>query len=89
MDRSFVCSSVRSPDLNPVEKYWAWLRKALVAMDLRDLHSGKPALNKEAYKARAQRLVKTKKSQTVAKNCATNFKKACRAVSLSGGAASR
>ena len=26
----------RSPDLNPIEKYWAWLRKALLARDLSD-----------------------------------------------------
>ena len=26
----------RSPDLNPVEKYWAWLRRKLRAMDLDD-----------------------------------------------------
>ena len=41
----------KSPDLNPVEMFWAWLRKKLRLMDLADLHKkrrplGKPASSK-------------------------------------------
>ena len=42
----------RSPDLNPVEKFWAWLRKGLRKRDLKDAVAKRPVLGKTAYKAR-------------------------------------
>ena len=39
----------RSPDLNPIEKYWAWLRKSLLARDLSDAVAKRPALDKAGY----------------------------------------
>ena len=42
----------KSPDLNPVEKYWSWLRRRMRAMDLADQSAKRPALGKAAYKAR-------------------------------------
>jgi len=32
-----------SPDLNPVEMYWSWIRRQMKAMDLRDLKAGSRA----------------------------------------------
>ena len=44
----------RSPDLNPIEKFWAWLRNRLRQRDLEDLQAGRPALGKTAFKARVR-----------------------------------
>ena len=74
-----------SPDLNPVEKFWAWVRKQLVRMDLRDLRAGKAAVNKSGLKLRLQRLVKTQKAKTVAGKIAGGLKKVCTEVSKRGG----
>ena len=37
----------RSPDLNPVEKFWGNLRKRLRAMDLQDLAKKRPPVGKQ------------------------------------------
>ena len=52
----------RSPDLNPVERYWAWLRRKLRAMDLQDAVAGRPTLGKTAYKARVRAVCRSKKA---------------------------
>ena len=57
-----------SPDLNPVEKFWGWMRKRLRAMDLADLAAGRRAVKKTALKARVRNLLKTQKAKEVAKN---------------------
>ena len=44
----------RSPDLNPVERFWAWLRRKLRAMDLKDVVAKHPVLGKIAYKSRVR-----------------------------------
>ena len=77
----------KSPDLNPVERFWAWLRKRLRALDLADAVAKRPVLGKTAYKARVQR-VKGQKAQRVAANCAISLRKKCREVVLKKGAAS-
>ena len=77
----------RSPDLNPVELFWAWLRRKLRALDLKDAIADRPVLGKMAYTQRVRRVLKTKKAQTTAKNIALRLKKACRLVVKSGGAA--
>ena len=51
----------RSPDLNPVEKFWAHLRKHLRAMDLKDAMAKRPVLGKTAYRERVRRVVKSAK----------------------------
>ena len=79
----------RSPDLNPVERFWGWLRKALRARDQADLKAKKPPLSKAQFKARVQALCKTKRAQKVAKNCAKVMRKVCLEVVAKGGAASR
>ena len=78
-----------SPDFNPVEKVWAWVRKQIVRMDLKDLRDGKPAVSKMGLKLRLQRLVRTRKAQNVAGSIALGLRKVCREVSMNGGGPSR
>ena len=77
----------KSPDLNPVELFWAWLRKQMRAMDLNDLAKKRQAVGKTAYKARLLRVIKTPKAQQVAANTMKHFMKVCKAVSKAKGAA--
>ena len=79
----------KSPDLNPVEKFWSWLRRKLRAMDLADAVAKRPSLGKQEYKARVQGVLKSRKAQQVAANCATSFKKTCREVAQRKGAGSK
>ena len=77
----------RSPDLNPVELFWAWLRKKLRAMDLKDAVAKRPVLSKMAYTQRVRCVLKTKKAQTTAANIALRLKKNCKMIVAGGGAA--
>ena len=79
----------RSPDLNPVEQFWGWLRKELRRRDLRDALAKRPPLGKSAYLKRVRAVICTRKAQTVAGNIARSFKKTCREVVRKGGAAAR
>ena len=78
----------RSPDLNPIERFWAYLRKRLRKLDLQDALRGRPVLGKRAYKARVRTVVKSVHAQTVAKQIAKGYMKTCREVVRKGGAAS-
>ena len=78
----------RSPDLNPVERFWSYLRRRLRAMELKDFLAKKPVLTKAQYKVRVQNPVKTKKVQTAAANCALGLRKMCQIVIRKKGAAS-
>jgi len=79
----------RSPDLNPIESFWGWLRKQLRLRDLQDLRSGRPALGKTACKARVQALLRSRKAQDVAKAKFSNLRRVCKEVVQKKGAASR
>lgn len=79
----------RSPDLNPIEMYWAWVRRQLRMKDLEDLRCRRPALGKMATKARVKALLKTKKAQQVAKNIFLKLKDKCKQVIEKKGAAIR
>ena len=79
----------RSPDLNPVEKFWAWLRKELRRLDLADLRAKRPAPSAQQYRARVRSLVRTQKAKTVAQNCARGLRKVCKEVLLKKGALTR
>jgi transposase len=79
----------RSPDLNPVERFWGWLRNRLRARDRADLKAKRPALTKAAYRARVQAICRTKHAQKVAKKFAQVFRKVCEEVVAKQGAASR
>ena len=77
----------KSPDLNPVERFWAWLRRRLRTLDLRDAVAGRPVLGKIAYKARVRAVCRTKKAQEVAASQAKLMKRVCNLVLKKKGAA--
>ena len=78
----------RSPDLNPVEKYWAWLRKRLRAMDLADLVAKRRPIGKTALKERVRHLTRTQAGKRVAARCAKGLRKVCQEVIRKRGRAS-
>ena len=77
----------KSPDLNRVEMFWSWLRKKLRSMDLEDLRKKRRPLGRAACAARVKRVLKTEKAQSVARNVAGRFSKACKQVVGRQGAA--
>ncbi len=79
----------KSPDLNPVEKFWGWLRKRLRRAGLKDLRAGRPPLGKMAFKARIKSICRGKKAETVAGNFAKGLRKVCKEVVKKKGAAGR
>ena len=81
-------NAARSPDLNPIERFWAWLRKALLHMDMADLKAGRAVPGKTAYKERVRRLLKTARAQKAAANHAKSWRKTCQIVVKRKGGAS-
>ena len=79
----------KSPDLNPIEKFWGWLRRELQVRDLQDLHAKQAALTKDAYKNRVRNLLQTKRTQRTTARFATDLLKVCKEVKKEGGAAAR
>ena len=85
---SLLHNSARSPDLNPIESFWGWLRRQLRLRELEAIRLGRRALGKNAYKAMLRRFLRTKKAQDVAKAKWSAFKKVCKIVVKKKGAAS-
>ncbi len=79
----------RSPDLNPVEKFWGWMRKQLRAMDLDDLVRKRQPVTKAQLKARVRRLMRSAKAKRVAKNFVKGLRNVCFEVLEKGGGATR
>ena len=79
----------RSPDLNPVEKYWSWLRRKLRSLDLKDMIAGRPVIGKTAYIRRVRAVCKSRQSQRVAGACARGMWKVCQEVVRKKGARAR
>lgn len=79
----------RSPDLNPIEKFWGWLKKELRRLDLQDLKRGRGVLGKTAYRARVRVVLKKKKTQQVAARLSGQLYSACKEVIKKKGAATR
>lgn len=79
----------RSPDLNPIEKFWSWLRRELRKRDLQDYRVKKPCLTKPQYIARVRQVLQTVHAKRVAGNIARGFRKTCKEVADKGGAAAR
>ena len=77
----------RSPDMNPIERFWSWLKKKLRAMDLSDAVKKKRPLNKFAYRERIKRVLKSPKAQQVAATQAKTYRRVCRMVIKKKGAA--
>ena len=78
-----------SPDLNPVEMFWGWLRTKLRHMDLDDLRARRPPLSKASYVARVQRVLRSRRAQAVAGRFAGRLRKTCLLVVKGRGAAAR
>ena len=87
----------RPPDLNPVEKFWSWLRDELHRLDFLDLRAKRPPLTKREFKDRIQQVLRSNRAQRVAGNCVVGrrvvdgvkgLKKVCQQVVNRGGAAS-
>ena len=76
----------RSPDLNPIEKFWGWLRRELRRRDLKDWEAKRPALGRTAYRARLRAVLRTKKTQAVAARYAGNLMTVCKLVQKNKGA---
>ena len=79
----------RSPDLNPIESFWGWLRRRLRVLDLNDLQNGREPMGKTAYKKRIKVVLRSAKAQAVARAKFKAFKKVCMEVARKHGAASR
>jgi hypothetical protein len=77
----------RSPEISPTEKYWGWLRRALLKRDLEDLRKGRPVPGRTAYIARVRAINPSKRAQTVAASYARGLKKVCQAVVRKRGVA--
>ena len=78
----------RSPDLNPVELFWGWLRKRLQKMDLADLQAGREPVDRMRLKARVRSLAETRRAKMVARHCFLSLPKTCEKVRRKRGAAS-
>lgn len=80
----------KSPDLNPIEKFWSWVRKQLRAQDFEDLRAGRDVPCKADYTGRVKRLLRSAKAQKAASNIAGGLRKVCHeVVHKKQGAASR
>ena len=77
----------KSPDLNPIEMFWGWLRRKLRQMDLADLRLKRRPLGKLAYTTRVKKVIKSQKAQEVARNYAKRLRKTCQQVVDRKGAA--
>ena len=77
----------RSPDLNPIEMFWSWLRKQLRHLDLEDLRRRRRAIGKAAFKARVKAVLRSRKAQLIASADFRSLKKKCKDVILKKGAA--
>ena len=72
----------KSPDPNPVERFWVWLRGKLRAMDLQDAVAKRPVFGNAAYKARVRAACLSQQAQRVAANQAKLMKRVCRRIVL-------
>lgn len=79
----------RSPDLNPIEKYWGWLRRQLRALDLKDALAKRRPLNKTAYRRRVRAVCRSPKAKAAAAAFANGLLRVCKEVVKKKGAASR
>ena len=75
--------------MNPVEKFWSWLRRELRRRDLRDYQQKKACLTKVQYIARVKKVLQTRKAQQVAGRISAGFRKTCKEVAKKAGAATR
>ena len=77
----------KSPDLNPVEMFWSWLRRKLRAMDMADMRKKRRPLGKTADTVRVKSVMRSQRAHTVAKGFAKTLRKTCKQVVYRKGAA--
>ena len=77
----------RSPDLNPAERMWAWMRRKLRDMDLADLKNGRKGVTKGGLKGRVRALFRTSAANAIAGKYARGLRQVCREVIRRRGAA--
>ena len=77
----------KSPDMNPIELFWGWLRKKLMRIDMSDLAKKRAPLGKTAYIARIKTVMRSAKAQQVAKSFANRLRSACKEIVQRKGAA--
>lgn len=78
----------KSLDLNPVERFWSYLRHRLRRLDLADALKKKRPLGKTAYKARVRAVLESVSAQRAASNIAGSLFTTCQEVIRKRGAAS-
>lgn len=76
----------KSPDLNPIEMFWGWVRRQLRLKDLEDLKKKRALPGKTAYTLRVKKLFKSRKAQRVAGQLARRFRNTCLQVVRNKGA---
>ena len=74
----------KSPDLNPIERFWSYLRKRLNKLDLQDALKNRPWIGKLAYKTK--NVLNSAYAQNAAKQIAKGYIKTCREVVRKSGA---
>ena len=79
----------RSLALNPIEKFWGWLRRELRRRVFKDLQERRAVLSKTAFRARVRAILQTRKIQRAAARFASGLLSVCRKVKAKRGAASR
>ena len=75
--------------MNPIEKFWGWLRRELRGRDLKDLQEKRPALNKTAFMVRVHTVLRARRTQHAASRLALGLINVCTEVKAKRGAASR
>ena len=72
----------KSPDLNPVERFWSWLRRALRRLDLKDALATppRPVPTKEQHKARVRAVLKSRRAQEAAGSMARGLRNVCKLI---------
>ena len=79
----------RSPDLNPIENFWAWLRRRLRAIDFADLRAKRAVPGKMVYRQRVRNVLRSAAAVKQAAACAKGLRKVCEEVWRKNGAASQ
>ena len=77
----------RSPDLNPIERFWSWLRRRLLALDLKDAAARRPTPGKMMYRQRVRTVLRSQRARAVAMACYRSLRQVCHlVVDAKGGA---
>ena len=78
-----------SPDLNPIEKFWAWSNRELRHRDLADLKSKAPPLTKTKYMERVKQVLQTQKAANKVASIIRGFRQTLKEIEKKKGAAAR